>query len=302
MSEWSIPVNRGCGYRIEGGVYWDLGMSRYGKAVEDFLIDPPKIVDLDALGVTPRGVHLIEKNGVWHILDWVGAENYPNVADMVEEIRRFGLSRRLSDKLDFSKLTKDSRILLIHPRAFIRNIHDYIEGYMAQVRSQAKASEGQQPLADDAVLGGWNPVGAAVLGGQDKIARTLKDFIEFGEHYWYCPKSYMHHYKHSLLQELDVEKRMCAGLWWCDVEGGVTLSESEYPLNIRRMGYSKRKMPSFEYVTQQRPPGVKPQYVPAIFASFPCTGLAVVRSQNNKHLKSLAKARQAQLEVIEVDQ
>jgi len=93
--------------------------------MENFLVDPPIPVDTQEMGVTPVGVKLVERKGVWHIMDWVGSTHYANVADFVEEVRRFGLSRRLSTSLDFKKLTPQSRILLLHSHAYIYNFDKY---------------------------------------------------------------------------------------------------------------------------------------------------------------------------------
>jgi len=99
----AIPVLRGCGTRCRGGLYAECGMGPNGSPVENFLMDPPVLLDFARIGVIPRGTHLVERNGATHLFDWIGAESYPNVADFIEEVRRFGLSRRLSPKLDFSK-------------------------------------------------------------------------------------------------------------------------------------------------------------------------------------------------------
>jgi hypothetical protein len=121
----AISVERGCGERVAGGCYAELGLGAGGSPLEDFMVDPPLVVDLNALGVTPIGVKLFERDGVWHVIDWIGSQHYPNVADFLEEVRRFGLSRRLPQTLDFSKLTPKSRILLVHARAWVQNFDDY---------------------------------------------------------------------------------------------------------------------------------------------------------------------------------
>lgn len=123
----AIPVERGCGSRKQGGIYAEFGCGPGGSPIEDFLIDPPVIFDPKELGITPIGVRLVEREGVWHIIDWVGSEHYPNVADYVEETRRAGLSRRLAKTLDFSKLTEQSRILLVHARAHTDVFHLYAD-------------------------------------------------------------------------------------------------------------------------------------------------------------------------------
>jgi hypothetical protein len=97
------PV-RGCGTRVKGGIYAECKLSPFGMPIEHFLIDPPNPIP-DDLGLTPVGVKLFERDGVFHILDWVGSAHYKNVADFIEETRNFGASRRLSKSTDFSKLT-----------------------------------------------------------------------------------------------------------------------------------------------------------------------------------------------------
>jgi hypothetical protein len=62
------------------------------------------------------------------VVDWVGSDSYPNTADFAEEVRHLCASRRLPRTLDFPKLTKDSRLVLVHARAFIANHNAY---YMA---------------------------------------------------------------------------------------------------------------------------------------------------------------------------
>lgn len=118
---------RGCGLRIEGGIYAETLLSPYGQPVEDFLIDPPARIDVSALGLTSRGVRIVEINGVHHIFDIVGSTHYPNVADFVEEAVRFGVSRRLPRSLDFSRLSKESRVVLLHHRAHIENAAEYFK-------------------------------------------------------------------------------------------------------------------------------------------------------------------------------
>src|SRR5690349_15901507 len=120
----AIPARRGCGVRQRGGVYFECGQSPGGRPVEDFLFDPPIVVP-DGFRIPTRGVLLVEREGIWHVVDRVGNEFYPSPADMIEECRRYGLSRRLPGNIDFSKLTPASRILLVHDRAWVDNCADF---------------------------------------------------------------------------------------------------------------------------------------------------------------------------------
>jgi hypothetical protein len=120
---------RGCGTRHRGGIYAGSELSDFGLPLEYFIVDPPQ--PIDDLALTPIGVKLIERDGVTHVFDWIGSQHYPNVADFIEETRRFGLSRRLPKTLDFSRLTPRSRIVLVHTRAIITNHQSYYDALPA---------------------------------------------------------------------------------------------------------------------------------------------------------------------------
>jgi len=128
MTSRAFPIPRGCGERKQGGIYGECGLSPFGRPLEDFLMDPPVPIDVAALGVSPIGVTLLADpaTGATHILDWIGETYYPNVTDMLEEVRRFGLSRRLPRTLDFSRLDGQSRLLLVHRRALLLDPAPYL--------------------------------------------------------------------------------------------------------------------------------------------------------------------------------
>ena len=111
-------IERGCGFRVPGGIYAECGLKPGGSPLEAFLLDPPHSVD-GWNGITPVGVTLIyhPETDVHHIVDWIGSEYYPNPTDFLEELRRFGLSRRLKRTFEFGKLSVNSRILCVHARA-----------------------------------------------------------------------------------------------------------------------------------------------------------------------------------------
>ncbi len=112
-------AERGCGKRKKGGIYAECGLSPVGRPLEDFLIDPPILPNFDVptLGMKP----IQDPHGVVHLVDWVGEEHYPNVWDFIEEVRRMGLSRRVSSSAPLDKLTRQSRILLVHKTAYVHN-------------------------------------------------------------------------------------------------------------------------------------------------------------------------------------
>lgn len=125
----SINIERGCGFRQSGGAYIEVEMqqSTTGVPFVRYLKDPAVPVDIEALGLTPVGVHLIKRpdSDVWDVWDIVGESEYPNLADFIEEAARYGVSRRIAKTAEFGKLTKESRLVLLHRRAFIVNEDDY---------------------------------------------------------------------------------------------------------------------------------------------------------------------------------
>jgi hypothetical protein len=123
-------IVRGCGKRKQGGVYLECGMSddpRFGKPLEYFLVDPPKAFEPDI----KLGVELVEgQDGHTHIIDWIGSEHYPFATDFLEEVRRFGLSRRVSPHLDYSRLSVGSKIIIVHAKGKLKNpnLNEFMPG------------------------------------------------------------------------------------------------------------------------------------------------------------------------------
>ena len=125
-----MSIIRGCGKRSAGMVYLEVSTSPYGLPLEHYLVDQPVKIDASALGLSSIGVKIIEssmsKDGkANHVWDIVGERHYLNVCDVIEEGRRFGFSRRLPRTLNFSLLNEKSRLILLHPRAYIDNYPDY---------------------------------------------------------------------------------------------------------------------------------------------------------------------------------
>lgn len=120
----TIPVARtgiirGCGEaRTQGAVYLESGVSSTGLPLEQFLVDPPQPYDTDqkiGVSIVPDG------KGTYHVIDWVGEQHYPMPSDFLEEGRLHGFSRKISRTTEFDKLTKDSRLIFVHPKAIVTN-------------------------------------------------------------------------------------------------------------------------------------------------------------------------------------
>ncbi len=129
MPVYAQAVRRGCGTRKKGGIYAEAGIALPGETgmpLEHFIVDPPLPVDPSAIGLSPLGMKLIEKDGAWHLWDWVGEHFYPDVAGFLEEVRQFGLSRGpIPKNLDFERLTFQSKVILVHRKAWIENVIPY---------------------------------------------------------------------------------------------------------------------------------------------------------------------------------
>lgn len=240
MTNAAIPIVRGCGTRKHGGIYAECGLSPWGEPLEHFMVDPPVPVDAAALGLSPIGVTLITDpgSGATHVLDWVGEEAYPNVADFLKEVRRFGLSRRLPRTLPFARLDGQSRVVLVHRRASMADATAYTDDW-------------RRP----------------------------------------CPKQLTDHLQPTTAPSL------CAAVWWEDVTGGVPIepvgSDDRHDARLIR-----RSMPSFSYLARMAPPSAAPDYVPAIFASFPVARLVVIEDpEGGTHETAFQQAVQAALPV-----
>lgn len=112
-------IARGCGVaRTQGAVYLECGVGSTGVPLEHYLVDPPQPYDTDqkiGVSIVPDG------KGTYHVIDWVGAEHYPMPNDFLEEGRLHGFSRKISRTTEFDKLTKDSRLIFVHPKAIVAN-------------------------------------------------------------------------------------------------------------------------------------------------------------------------------------
>lgn len=145
MGRAAVPgVVRGCGTRQAGGTYLECGTGSGGRALEHFLCDPPIPMTCD----TKVGVELIERGGVVHVLDWVGENAYPYAADFLEEGRRYGFSRRVSKTLDLSRLSFESRLLVVHARGLVTN-HQDVRPAMPEGYNQAYDSKGLRKPAHE---------------------------------------------------------------------------------------------------------------------------------------------------------
>lgn len=123
----------GCGLRRQGKVYMYSDMK---KRLEKypfgyFIYDPPIVVeDASSWGICPQGISYIWQNGYYHAVDWIGVNNYPNAADILEEAFSFGGSGLVPLNAQLNKLTPGkSKRLLVHPNGYLVNNQIYKKNY-----------------------------------------------------------------------------------------------------------------------------------------------------------------------------
>ena len=266
----SAPV-RGCGTRQPGGIYLVSETGEKGKPIEHFLIDPPRPIEAGALGIAARGVTLATLGDAPCVLDWVGVDSYPNVADFIEETRRFGASRRVQAGLDFSVLRPGARHLFVHPKALILNPAEY---WNAMPEAGVAYPDDSLPgrVLDEA-LGPCvtrRPDHGASLGG-----KAGTEPAETGG--------------------------MCATLWWHDLdERGLVYASEEgiFEKQVIWEASAKRQMPAFSYHAFGHPQDTRPRYALAAFLWLPIHRVVVIADpEGGTHDAALEKARRAGLPV-----
>jgi hypothetical protein len=263
-------AKRGCGIREAGGVYLSTPLGPNGTPVEWFLVDPPFRVDAEMkrrLGLGNKGVKLKERpdregnpSGIWDVWDVVGQNNYPNVADMIQEIKAMGVSRRIASNEDFAKLSGQSKLLLLHERAWIDNHFDYYGSLYMENRDLEEQDKDR--MASDLGCPRW----------------MIQDLTSLEPH------------------SCDPEGNsgeMCLGVVYDDVEGGEELYDPS--LKARTV---KRTIGDTTYLARSRPGGIEPIYGLAVFGRFPIARIDVIRDlANGTHHERFAKAAASSLPV-----
>lgn len=121
-------LHRGCGTRKENSLYLCVDESLHGLPITSFQVDPA----VEYTGgyfrtpiVTPP-----DRNGIKHVVLWIGKVHYPFVPDYVEEALRYGISKKVPINSDFSELTPGlSQLMLVHPRAIPQFGYKLQSGY-----------------------------------------------------------------------------------------------------------------------------------------------------------------------------
>src|SRR5579863_2884356 len=291
------PVPRGCGDREPGGVYAECGLSSRGRPLEEFLFDPPLPI--------PEGLDLINKPQLWQrtlpsgepaldeeerpiydLLIWVGEEFYPYCSDYLEEVKRYGASRRLNPNLDLSLLSRSSRMILAHPHVL-----------------NTRWQEQRPPQSCKKRVPGHDvPAGSLDVGENARDEMDEERTSSFALNGAATGKDLM---SLALLSEAPQTGPCLFKLWELipreaaqtvieatnDETGTQHAGVEALPLCLREIGST---------IYQYRPTGESADgLVPGLFAALPITGFALIRFQDGS-VNEQAKAKiQAGLEVRE---
>lgn len=264
-------ASRGCGTRVAGGVYLATGLSKHGSPVEAFLLDPPIQITPErenALGLSDIGVTLVKRprTEIMDVWDIVGQTNYPNVADMIEEIKHLGISRRVGTHIDFKAISPESKLIMLHRRAWVENFQDYYAQIEAENRDMAAAG---RPEMVTHLRCPWAMLAMAGV-------KQRKPILPHSE---------------------DSEKNsgeMCVGLYYEDIQGGELLYDPDVPPRT-----VTRSIGDTIYQARKRADEIKPEYGLAIFGSFPIQRIDVIRdrSEAQRHITGWAYAKESSLPV-----
>lgn len=137
-------ITRGCGLRKPGGLYVCSGLSPYGSPIENFIVDPPLPYNSGPF----RAPIVFEKEGRKHIMMWVGAEYYPYCSDFIEEVRKYGASKRVPNNFPIEELERGSMLFLVHPKAMVADFE-----YLPMVEYCPKADPSHWAANEEYCLG-----------------------------------------------------------------------------------------------------------------------------------------------------
>ena len=91
------------------------------------------------------GVSLQERKNTTMFIDHIGSSHYPNATDFWVEGLKYGFSRRVSPKLNFSRIQPGSRILFIHDRGRVTHPED-LRPYVSEHYQTPKQNGKRKPF------------------------------------------------------------------------------------------------------------------------------------------------------------
>jgi hypothetical protein len=312
----AIPVKRGCGTRQAGGVYWELGIGPGGAPAEAFLVDAPQLLP-EGYVLPNRGVGILERGAVTHLVDRIGLSDYPNTLDYFLEGKEYGYSRRLPATLDYSVLGEASRLLPVHDRAFLHNYADLCAANVTLPSVICPKGLPHHPLW--CAIGRAEQVGWQEYGIELEPPQELRSFGTIERVGVILPTQRVNPlyvredalaasargeaYEHYHIEVVPPEP-MCCSAWWSLLDPDTC--EPAPQVHGWGDGYSKRKMPSFEYNAYKVPGDFSPKYAPAIFMSLPASRIVIVRDEDDPQYAEKAeridRMLDGRLHFTEVDQ
>jgi len=273
------PVPRGCGDREPGGIYAECGLSSRGRPLEEFLIDPPLPIPpgLDLVNkpqtwqrLLPTGEAALDGEGlpIFDLLIWVGQEHYAYCPDFLEEVKRYGASRRLNPNLDLSLLSQSSRMILAHP--LVLNTAWQTQRPPESCKKEVPGHDGAITASEDEAEGAMSKTGEEITikpllhlignGTASLIPVVQPELPQTGP---------------CLFKLWDLIPREAAqtAIDILDSEVGELPPGAELlPLCLREIGST---------IYQYRPTGESADgLVPGMFAVLPITGFALIRFQD----------------------
>lgn len=269
-----IP-ERECGYREAGGVYLASPLAAIGHPIQEFLMDPPCPINPAELGITPIGAHIVvdPRTGKANIFDWVGSD-YPTIPRYLAEAQKLGVSRHVQSTMDWSRLDRDSKLYLIHPRAVLvdpmpywgaeidwRRARTFFELFVPTAGDPVSEEQRQTMAQEQAILRCTQNV------GREHCGRPVK-----GGH------------------DTDSQGAMCCRYWWQDESPAATESGS-VRLGSRARRYTLKCGAS--YVALTTPETVDRAYQPGIFAGFPIKVEVIRDRHGGSHAATIERIRQA---------
>ena len=164
-------VVRGCGKRVENGLYICTGTSLFGMPIECFIVDPP--IPWDGPKVLRSPMIVRDHNGIAHVVMTVGAMYYPSPVDFIEEAAKYGVSKRVPLKFDMRVLTPGvSRLVLVHPRAI--PLFDFEAKFMCPKKFCPHARDNAHADGDKSCIGALWPLAALIPSSSKHIVVTKK--------------------------------------------------------------------------------------------------------------------------------
>lgn len=278
-----MTITRGCGSRVAGGVYAEVGVGVWGHPIQEFYCDPAiHIPDPEGFGLSHVGVTIFpgETSGSGivsaTIMDWVGARDYPYPADVLAEAMfidpetglRAGFSRRLPRNLDWASLGSTPLLALVHSRAIV------------PIERRLKVLDRS-----------WSAHFPELLDRHKANISWAHNFM--------CPRQIRgEHCQDQPIVGIPATHGMCPALWWADVP---ELDCSEIHKGDGLL--ATRSLPGGSYVVlADTPPVANGSYGVGIIARLPVACIAVVNDPDSgTHEIALKKLESAQVRVELVD-